>query len=268
MTAAHTSPALRRPRVPAVLRVPFEGSAWREFLHVLIGLPLACVTFALATALTAAGIGLSVTFLGVPLLALTLAGARGVGAVERARARALLGVEVDDPEPVHAERRGGGAMAWVWALLRSGTSWRHLLYAFLHFPWAVFAFCVALPFWTLGWGMLTYPLWFWVFPAHTDQPGLQMYGDGNGNGWYLDSPPEVAAASATGLVLVLVAPWLVRGLTHVDRAMVRGLLGPSRLTARMRELESGRRVVTDTASADLRRIERDLHDGAQARLVA
>ncbi|MGK5501538.1 sensor histidine kinase, partial [Streptomyces sp. URMC 125] len=268
MTAAHDAPVLRRPRVPAVLRVPFEGRAWREFLHVLLGLPIAAVCFALATGLTAAGVGLLVTFLGVPLLALTLAAFRGLGAVERARARALLGVRVADPEPVMAGRRGGGPMAWMWALLRSGTSWRHLLYAFLHFPWAVLSFCVALPLWACGWGLLAYPLWFWVLPVHAGQPGIQVYGDGRGDGWFLDSPAEILVASAAGLVLVLFTPWIVRGLTGVDRALVSGLLGPSRLADRMRELESDRRTVTDTASADLRRIERDLHDGAQARLVA
>ena len=49
--------------------------------------------------------------------------------------------------------------------------------------------------------------------------------------------------------------------------MVRGLLSPRRAGARIAELESDRGVVVDTAAADLRRIERDLHDGAQARLV-
>ncbi|WP_202531841.1 sensor histidine kinase [Streptomyces sp. SID8380] len=63
--------------------------------------------------------------------------------------------------------------------------------------------------------------------------------------------------------------YLVRGMANVDRAMVRGLLSPSdELERRIAELESGRGVVVDTAAADLRRIERDLHDGAQARLVA
>ncbi|WP_236670445.1 sensor histidine kinase, partial [Streptomyces antimycoticus] len=57
-------------------------------------------------------------------------------------------------------------------------------------------------------------------------------------------------------------------LTSVDRIMVAGLLGPSRLASRVWELESDRGTVVDTAAADLRRIERDLHDGAQARLVA
>jgi signal transduction histidine kinase len=65
-----------------------------------------------------------------------------------------------------------------------------------------------------------------------------------------------------------VLPFVVRGLTNVDRVMVRALLSPSdELERRIAELESDRGVVVDTAAADLRRIERDLHDGAQARLV-
>ncbi|MEU7013460.1 sensor domain-containing protein [Streptomyces sp. NPDC046385] len=70
-------------------------------------------------------------------------------------------------------------------------------------------------------------------------------------------------------VLWPVLPFLSRGMSNVDRAMVRGLLSPSdELERRIAELESDRGVVVDTAAADLRRIERDLHDGAQARLVA
>ncbi len=63
-------------------------------------------------------------------------------------------------------------------------------------------------------------------------------------------------------------PYLARGMANVDRAMARALLSPSdELERRIAELESDRGVVVDTAAADLRRIERDLHDGAQARLV-
>ncbi|KPC94737.1 histidine kinase, partial [Streptomyces sp. NRRL F-6602] len=69
-------------------------------------------------------------------------------------------------------------------------------------------------------------------------------------------------------VLWPVLPFVVRLLADADRAMVRGLLSPSdELERRIAELESDRGVVVDTAAADLRRIERDLHDGAQARLV-
>ncbi|CAM5618875.1 histidine kinase OS=Streptomyces antimycoticus OX=68175 GN=SANT12839_054770 PE=4 SV=1 [Streptomyces antimycoticus] len=84
----------------------------------------------------------------------------------------------------------------------------------------------------------------------------------------LDTPFEVAATCVAGVLVLLLTPWVMRALTSVDRIMVAGLLGPSRLASRVWELESDRGTVVDTAAADLRRIERDLHDGAQARLVA
>jgi signal transduction histidine kinase len=251
--------------VPAVLRAPFEARTWREFGYLLLSLPISVVLFSLAVALTSASAGLLITFLGIPLLAGTLAMCRGFGALERVRARGLLRLRVADPAPVRG--RTGGLMSWVGAVLKSGASWRHLLYSLLHFPWAVFAFTVSLTFWAYGSAALTYPLWQWVFPAYAGVDGIQLYGDAT-HDVYLDSPFELAVTSAFGLILVLVTPWIIRGLTSVDRVMVYGLLGPSRLASRVSELESDRGVVVDTAAADLRRIERDLHDGAQARLVA
>ncbi|MFJ6943582.1 sensor histidine kinase [Streptomyces wuyuanensis] len=258
-------PGTRVHSLPPALRAPFEGRTWREFGYLLLSLPLSVVFFSLALSLTAAGAGLVVTFLGVPVLAAALAVCRGFGAVERARARTLLRLDVADPAPVRPRR--DGALGWVGAVLKSGVSWRHLLYSLVHLPWAVFAFSVSLAFWTYGWGLLTYPLWQWVFPVYAGIDGLQLYGDGT-HGIYLDSPFELTVTSAIGLVFTLVTPWIIRGFAAVDRLLVAGLLGPSRLEDRVVELESDRGVVVDTAAADLRRIERDLHDGAQARLVA
>ncbi|MGW5102255.1 sensor histidine kinase [Streptomyces sp. NPDC004100] len=254
----------RSPRVPAGLRAPFEGRTWREFGYVLLSLPIAIAMFVWAVTAVSLGAGLLVTFIGVPVLALGLAGCRGFGALERARARGLLRVEVAEPEPLTV--RGPGALAWIGAVLKSGSSWRTLLFALLRFPWAVFSFAVGLSFWTYGWALLTYPLWFWVFPMYAGQGGIQLYGDAH-HSVYLDNPFEITVTALTGLVFTLLTPWVLRGLTTVDGLLVRGLLGPSRLSQRVERLESGRGTVVDTAAADLRRIERDLHDGAQARLV-
>ncbi|MFF3058207.1 sensor histidine kinase [Streptomyces sp. NPDC057909] len=250
---------------PAVLRAPLEARTWREFGYLLLSLPISVVLFSFAITMTSLGAGLLITFLGIPVLALGLAMCRGFGVMERARARGLLKLEVAEPASVRG--RTGGLMSWVGAVLKSGVSWRHLLYALLHFPWAVFAFTVSLTFWVYGWAAFTYPLWQWVFPAYVGVDGVQLYGDATHN-VYLDSSFELTATSGFGLVLVLLTPWIIRGLASVDRVMVYGLLGPSRLASRVVELESDRGVVVDTAAADLRRIERDLHDGAQARLVA
>ncbi|CAM5529598.1 histidine kinase OS=Streptomyces fumanus OX=67302 GN=GCM10018772_45070 PE=4 SV=1 [Streptomyces fumanus] len=136
----------------------------------------------------------------------------------------------------------------------------------LHLPWAVFSFTVTVTLWVSGWALLTYPGWFWVFPMYAGQDGMQLYGDET-HQIYLDNPFELTVTALVGLLLTLATPWIVRALTMVDRVMVYGLLGPSKLATRVVELESDRGVVVDTAAADLRRIERDLHDGAQARLV-
>ncbi|MGW5371775.1 sensor histidine kinase [Streptomyces sp. NPDC004009] len=254
----------RRHRLPAALRAPVEARSWRELGYVLLGLPVAVVLFCWTVTMVSLGAGLLITFLGVPVLAAGLAGCRGFGVLERTRARALLRLEAADPEPLRTAKPG--AFAWMGAVLKSGASWRHLLYALVQFPWAVFSFVVAVTFWTAGWSLLTYPLWFWVFPMYAGQGGLQLYGDAH-HSVYLDNSFEIGVTALTGLLFALATPWVVRGLTTVDGLLVRGLLGPSRLSARVVELESDRGVVVDTAAADLRRIERDLHDGAQARLV-
>ncbi|MEU6354503.1 sensor domain-containing protein [Streptomyces sp. NPDC047072] len=255
----------RRRRLPAGLRAPFSGRTWREFGYVLLSLPIGILLFTYAVTMVSLGVGLLVTFIGIPLLAAGLAGCRGLGAMERARARVLLRLDVADPEPLRM--RGHGFWAWMGAVLKSGTTWRSLLYSVLHMPWAIFSFVVSVNFWAYGWGLLTYPLWFWVFPAYVGQDGLQLYGDETHH-IYLDNPFEITVTALVGLLFTLATPWIVRALTMVDRVMVHGLLGPSRLATRVVELESDRGVVVDTAAADLRRIERDLHDGAQARLVA
>ncbi|CAM5253119.1 histidine kinase [Streptomyces spiroverticillatus] len=251
-----------RHRVPAVLRAPFEARAWRELTYVLLGLPLGIVGFTLAVTSLSLGAGLLVTFIGIPVLAAGLMALRGLGAVERGRARALLGLDVESPRPVRGAKPG--AMSWIGAVLKSGVSWRHLLYGFLHMPWAIFSFTVAVVFWSVGLAGVTYPLYGWATPGDS---GITLYSDRDGQ-VYLDEPLAILLTFTVGLVVLLAAPWATRALVSVDRLAVGGLLGASALDHRVSELESDRGVVVDTAAADLRRIERDLHDGAQARLVA
>ncbi|MFB7865090.1 sensor histidine kinase [Streptomyces sp. NPDC056069] len=107
--------------------------------------------------------------------------------------------------------------------------------------------------------------WLWAQLKDPVAWRSQLYG-------FVRLPWGVLAFALTLVSLIVlwpVLPFIARGLGNADRAMVRGLLSPSdELERRIAELESDRGVVVDTAAADLRRIERDLHDGAQARLVA
>ncbi|MFJ4875230.1 sensor histidine kinase [Streptomyces sp. NPDC088745] len=204
--------------LPPPAAFAYGKQTWKEVGQLLLDLPLALVGFVYAVLVVAFGVALSVTVVGLPLLAAGLTGARGLGRWERARARALLGVRVEEPSPLRAARAQHGFFPWLWSTLKDPVAWRSILYSVVRLPWGVLTFAVTLVSLLLLWPVLGF---------------------------------------------------VVRGLTNVDRTMVRGLLFPSgELERRIAELESDRGVVVDTAAADLRRIERDLHDGAQARLVA
>ncbi|PWI44678.1 sensor histidine kinase [Streptomyces sp. ICBB 8177] len=194
----------------------FSAATWKEVAHLLLNFPVDLFGFIYVVVLLSLGAGLSVTVVGLPLLAGGLAGCRGLGRLERGRVRGLLGLRVDEPRPLRAGRLG--FFGWLWSSIKDPVAWRHALYFVIRLPWGVLTFVLTLTLVIVGWPVL---------------------------------------------------PWVARGLANADRAMARALLSPSdELERRIAELESDRGTVVDTAAADLRRIERDLHDGAQARLVA
>jgi signal transduction histidine kinase len=92
--------------------------------------------------------------------------------------------------------------------------------------------------------------------------------------WYgfvpVSGQTSALGAGALGLALLFLAHFLTPRLLHVHFLLTRAVLGSGRgeLTERVRVLTETRRDAVDTSAAELRRIERDLHDGAQARLVA
>ncbi|MGV9265303.1 sensor histidine kinase [Kitasatospora sp. NPDC003701] len=197
-------------------RAPLYGARmWRQAGQLMLNLPLGLVGFVFTVVLLSVGLALSVTVIGLPLLAAGLAGCRLLGAFARRRARSVLGSEVHEPEPVRRARPG--LTGYAIAYLTDPLSWRSALYNVLLLPWGLLSFAVTLICVVIGWPVL---------------------------------------------------PWVVRFQAAIDRMLVETLLYPGALSERVRELEDDRGTVVDTAAADLRRIERDLHDGAQARLVA
>jgi signal transduction histidine kinase len=197
-------------------RLAYDLPTWKEITHLLANLPVSLFGFVYVIVMLSVGGALTVTVVGLPLLAAGLMGSRLLSRLERARVRSFLGVRIDEPSPLPV-RRAKGLFNRLWLMLKDPVGWRAALYDLIRLPWGVFTFSVTL---------------------------------------------------TSLFVLWPVLPFLARTMANVDRAMARALLSPSdELERRIAELESDRGVVVDTAAADLRRIERDLHDGAQARLV-
>ncbi len=238
--------------------------AVKELGYALLGLPLAALGLAYTVLTVLAGGALSVTLIGLPALAAGVLGARGWAGVHRGLARRALGVRLGTPGPV---RRRPGLVGWIRTGLTDVTGWRALAYLLLKLPVAVLAAAVAVAFWGYGLMLASYPLWYRLIPASIDGRGRPHPGMGIGN-LFLDTWPRAALVSVAGLVLLLLARWAVRAALLPDRLLVGLLLGPTARDARVADLERSRAYAVDESAAALRRIERDLHDGAQARLVA
>lgn len=227
-TLPYAAPAApERARRPGFWRAPVSARTFREFGYTLTNLPVAIAGFVFAVTLFSLGAGLAVTLLGIPVYAAMLAGARGLGAAERGRARARLGLVVADPAGPRTPPEGG-AWARAWARLGDAAGWKALLFQVVMFPWRVTSFCVAVTLWVTGWVIALFPTYSWVFARYLDWPGYRVYdftSGGEHHAYYIESPWQVAGVSAVGVLLVLLTPLVIRALNGVDRAAVRSLLG-------------------------------------------
>jgi Putative sensor/Histidine kinase len=265
----------------AALLTPLGRRARSELLFCLAGIPLGlCLIGVLVWVVAFAALVLLVsprsdpawvTATGVAagaLSAIVLATrvARRLGAVHRRLAARLLGARVPAPPP---PERGRGRLGWVAAGLGDGPGWRAVGYQVVKLPLA-FLEAYAVFCWAGGLVNLTYPFWWGLFrnhppgvtldpvPAVTPFPGRLLQ---------IATFPGTFLALGVGLVMVLAAPWVTRAVVAVDRRLLVALLGPGRLALRVRDLEHTRALAVDDAAAQLRRVERDLHDGAQIRLA-
>jgi signal transduction histidine kinase len=269
---APTGPVTRMTALArAALREPFTRRAREELLFCLVGVLVGLAVLAVVVALLAPGTARSVlragAIVGVLLpLALATGTARRLGAGHRRLAERLLGERIPPPPPARPRR---GAFGRLGGGLRDGPGWRALAYTLLKPPVAA-AELYAVFLWVDGLANLTYPFWWGLFRNHP--PGVRLSPVLVGTPFpgrvvHIGSYPGTFLAFLVGAAMVLAAPWVTRVVVAADRWLLRGLLGPGRLAERVRDLEQTRAVAVDDSAALLRRVERDLHDGAQIRLA-
>jgi signal transduction histidine kinase len=209
------------------------------------------------------GVGTLIIWIGVFVLALTLLAWRGGAWLERRWVRAMLGVHI--PEPYRPIPPGS---LWRRARVLAGdpATWKDLTYLILLFPLGIVWFVVTTTLWSFGLGGLTAPLWYWI-PSSGE---VALFSNGDRSYFVLDTLPEALLACLVGAALCVVAAWAVKAMATAHGALALALLGPSdsQLRARVEALQASRDRAVDSAEAERRRIERDLHDGAQQRLVA
>jgi signal transduction histidine kinase len=258
----HSIAAPTRPNGLARFLHPFvEARTYLETLHLWLDLVVGVFWFSVLTTLIASGVSLLITLVGLPILTGTFLLARGGAFVERRRIALLLGLAIEQPgRRAHADDRGFRRLV---APFRDRTTWKELAYLWIAQPvLSVVTFTVAVTAWAV-------PLWAITLPTYAiGHPGAapEVW-----TGERLDTPLETLLTALGGLLILPLVPWVIRGTAAVDAALARVLLSASKrdeLEEQIGTLRETQARSVDIAIADRRQIERDLHDGAQQRLLA
>lgn len=227
------------------VRAPVASTTWRELGYTLVTTFMAVPAFLLALA-GLVGAAFSLVLVGLPVLVGVLLGSRIAVSYFRPPARALLGRSWAGP----AALSGHGLSGRVRALLVDGRAWRALVYCFLRLPLAAATSYLTLAALFIGLVSFTCPLW-------------SPFIDTDLSSWW-----ESWTVATGGAIVLLVFPWPMRLSTLLDRFLVDTLLAPGPAAQRIARLESSRAALSADSATTLRRLERDLHDGTQARLVS
>jgi len=251
--------AARYLRPTEVLGWIVAPTTWLALTHLTAGFVIGLLVFTLTVTGLAVGVGLlPVLGIGALILIATFWLCGQLARAERARFAVLLGENIPAPP-----RAPAGVTGWrlAWRAITRATPWKNLSYALVRLPLSAIEAVLAFVVWGAAVALALLPAYNAALPG-----GAAHFGGFRLGGLWWD-----LLAVVTGLWLLVAAPIVTRALALADAAVARFLIGSSdraELTARIGELETSRARVLDAAEAERMRIERDLHDGAQQRLVS
>jgi signal transduction histidine kinase len=240
--------------IRAFLLSPVHPATWDANVAIGTGLFVGVIAFALIVTLASAGLTTLLAGVGIALLVAAIEGSRVIARLERRRA--FIG-ESRRPAAHPYRPLRGSILDLLRAEFMDESRWRDVLYVAINLPLTIIEFVVSAVAWTLALGILTSPIWY-------DLPG------GSSDILGSHDPLVVGLRIGLGLLLLAVAASVSQLLIALHRGVVAGLLCTSEsreLRRQVEELRQSRSAVLDVEASELQRIERDLHDGAQQRLV-
>ncbi|MEX1158693.1 MAG: sensor histidine kinase, partial [Thermomicrobiales bacterium] len=249
-----------RPSLPLnPLRLLASSEPWLALVFMISSFVVGLCWFIVLVTLLATGGGLAITLIGLPILVGTMYLWIGGAKLERLRVNALLGTKIRDPyKPIPA-----GTSFWghVWMRMKDGHTWLDLLYLFLLFPIGLAEFVIATVVVSVPFQFIAVPIWYWT--DNLDWFGPDWF-------WNIDTVVEAFGLALIGIPLLLLMPYVLVGIGRGHAHLAKALLGTNReaeLTQRVDHLTASRTKAVDVSLSERRRIERDLHDGAQQQLV-
>ena len=230
-TTASAPAARRRGRGP--FGAYTEARTWLRVMHLAVGLVLGSLFFSLTLAFTVTSIALiPVFFVAVPFFTFTFAMTRTFGAIERARLRAFLGIEITSPH----ERTSGSWWARWQQRLRASATWREIGYLLLSFLLTTIGFAVVFALSAGCLAVLPLPLYARLLPGHAAHfwlfsvgPGLVAWGavaaavvgliiapGWHSAGWHSAGRPWTQGSVAGSSVIGQRLPWFIGAVLIVS----------------------------------------------------
>jgi len=255
-----------------IVRAPLTRRTLHELLYCgfggLAGVAGFCLTVVLLTSGFTVSASIIGTVIGLLLITVALRVSRRLGSLHRRLLKRFLGYQVEAPLRFQP---GSGLLGRLDRRLRDRAAWRGVWYSLIKLPVAAVQL-YTLVLTVFGLVDLSYPVDWLLF--HNGSPGARLSGlvavvpIPFGGSFQINSWLGTYPAAIAGAACVVAAAWLARGINAADHSLVRSLLGPSSMAERVSELERTRTLAVEDSAAALRRVERDLHDGAQMRLAA
>ncbi|WP_344736386.1 sensor histidine kinase [Microbacterium awajiense] len=253
------------------------GKLWKHTpgsaAYLIVAFALAMTAVSVLAAMFWAGVGLLILIVGVPLIVVTLIVARGFGVADRYLLRLTGLADIAEPEWDHDDPTRTSLWYTLSRPLRGAHYWLYLVHGMIVSPIvATVTFALTTVWLSLSLGGLTY--WFWS----------AFLPSGNGGRWghyVADAMPrifggwasetvEVVLFLVAGVVFAFTLPWVMHGLARAHHGIARGMLGRWRsddLATEVKAEAAARGAAVQAEDAALRRLERDIHDGPQQRLV-
>ena len=245
-------------RIGRLLHPIVESRTYLRIVYLLLALPLGVVEFSALVTAISFGFGTAVTLIGIPVLIATVWAWRWIAEFERSLIGRLVGVEI--PSPYRPDPEGGRWWRRIAARLADPATWKDLAFLLLQLPLGILSFTVTVTVLGVGLGFLFAPAFYWSLDPGDFVAAVEV-----------DTLVKAIAVMPVGAVILLVGIPALSALGRLYGWLAAQLLGSNAdpvLTAQVTELQDARSRIIAAADAERRRIERDLHDGAQQRLVA
>lgn len=243
------------------------SSVGRRYGYEFCGFVVAVVAFVLVIPFFFLGVGTTIIWIGLPILVFATLLARGFAFTERAMMRGML--RVDAPTPQRREpRAGAGWFSRMLTPLRDPQSWLNMAWVFVDFFLKVVTFIISTVWFAASLVTIAGPVTEIVLRMVLPEDDYSGLGELLGFSGQAALVFDLVSEFLVGLVFLLTLSPVLRGLTGLHRATSHGMLC-SRWDAQQ-ELErtrASRSAGRVAESEGLRRLERDLHDGPQQRLI-